>query len=168
MRLFAFLLIAGVSPSQGHSQIVHIQNCKMGGCTWQKLISHTIVREESNASLIRRILLNGYSDHSEDDEYPESYDVGVEIDWDKEPYKLLIFCAKHLPVVISNHNTQVLDFNEIYGYQYSDANSYIVACHNEPPFAWQNKNWASLNGYRDPIVSEVSEVPAIDLFNFLK
>ena len=107
-----------------------IGRCHMDGCSWSKPVSVRVVQKSEEQAILEVALLGGESTHK-DGNYPDNY-KGVNIDWDKEPHKVVITCSYKHPSVAIDDQIDVLPLNPdgVSGFLESSANLYFEYCHS--------------------------------------
>jgi hypothetical protein len=116
-------------------------SCHGGDCSWSRMQSSSVVRQDASGTLYRLSLLGGTA--------PEGEDAAVR--WNSRPHDVFIFCSTHLPAVIlpdqGHLQVDVLDF--VAGpppYMESSAGLYVATCH--PGEDWAADGFAARHGYR--------------------
>jgi hypothetical protein len=108
-----------------------IGRCHMGSCTWGRTISVRIVQQSEEQAILEVTLLGGESIHDNPEDYPNSYNKSIPIEWDKETHKIVVTCSyEHPSVAVDNQITALaLGFTdpEIFT---SDVVTYFQYCHS--------------------------------------
>ena len=123
----------------------HVGRCHGDECSWFRIQSKAMVREEASGILYRLSVLGGSA--------PDGEDAAVR--WDRQPHDVFVFCARRLPAVIlpvdGRLQVDVLDFAAgPSGIYETSANLYVDTCH--PGEDWASDGFAGRHGYgpQDP------------------
>lgn len=118
-----------------------VGRCHGDECSWFRIESKTLVREEASGILYRLSVLGG---SAPDEENPR-------IRWDRAPHDVFVFCSRRLPAVIlpvdGALQVDVLDFvTGRSGPYVTSANIYAATCH--PGEDWASDGFAGRHGYQ--------------------
>jgi hypothetical protein len=99
--LLGLAMTSGTAAAQRHRGLAdgpHLNTCHSALCSWFDITSFTMVRETSNAALIRLSMREGNSEQRPG-RYPRS-SHGVHIQWEEVNGDTYVFCSTRLPAVI--------------------------------------------------------------------
>lgn len=139
-NLLALIFIASCSvPSW--SEEPSLGRCYMGSCSWAMTTSKQIVEKKKGRVLFRLELVGGTSEHSESQEYPQSYSPNLGISWNSNSHTIFVLCDVKRPLVMMDDQVDLLDLHMVPGVLETAANLWVKTCYDAAPAAWASKDW---------------------------
>ena len=121
--------------------------CHMDSCSWANIQNINKLKIGKDGGVLHEVsYIYGSSYHKNDLSYPDSYSSEMNIDWDKNIAKLMIYCSLRRPAVFGrNLLIQTFEFPLVYGFEMSALDIYMHTCH-DTKYLGNNKIFSDL-GY---------------------
>jgi|TARA_B110000908_G_scaffold169274_1_gene226064 hypothetical protein len=105
--------------------------CHMDSCSWANIqIINKLDNGEDGSELYEVSSIYGSSFHKDDLSYPDSYSSEINVNWEKNIEKVMIYCSLKNPTVFGgNLLIQTFEFPNVYGYEMSALDLYMHTCH---------------------------------------
>ncbi|SDY13933.1 hypothetical protein [Acinetobacter kyonggiensis] len=103
--------------------------CYMNECSYSKIVSSKIIKQDHKETRVRVSLLGG-SSYNENGNYPSFGIPPKNIQWNKESHQVTAICSYKNPAIVMGNQVDDLDFSMIPGVLESSANLYFEICHN--------------------------------------
>ena len=106
--------------------------CHMDSCSWANIQNINKLNVGKEGGVLHEVsYIYGSSYHKNELSYPDLYSSEINIDWDKNIAKLMIYCSLRRPAVFGrNLLIQTFEFPLVYGFEMSALDIYMHTCHD--------------------------------------